>query len=63
MRVLIVSVIVVGVFVAHAVRAQNQTGARNPAADWPTYNRDLAGTRYSRLTQINTKNVTTLVQA
>ena len=63
MRVWIVSVIVVGVFVAHAVRAQNQTSARNPAADWPTYNRDLAGTRYSPLTQINTNNVSTLVQA
>jgi quinoprotein glucose dehydrogenase len=29
----------------------------NSAADWPTYNRDLAGTRYSPLTQITTKNV------
>ena len=29
--------------------------------DWPTYNRDLAGTRYSPLTQINTTNVSTLV--
>ena len=32
-------------------------------ADWPTYNRDLAGTRYSPLTQINTTNVATLTQA
>ena len=31
--------------------------ARNPGDDWPTYNRDLAGTRYSPLTQINTQNV------
>jgi glucose dehydrogenase len=29
-------------------------------ADWPSYNRDLAGTRYSPLTQINTKNVAQL---
>src|ERR1700752_3129923 len=36
---------------------------RNPDGDWPTYNRDLAGTRYSRLTQINTTNVATLVPA
>ena len=46
------------------------TQARPPDArgasgggDWPTYNRDLAGTRYSPLTQINTTNVSTLVQA
>ena len=34
-----------------------QTPERSPAADWPTYNRDLAGTRYSPLDQINTGNV------
>ena len=33
---------------------------RNPAADWPMYNRDLAGTRYSPLKQITPKNVATL---
>ena len=32
------------------------------AGDWPMYNRDLAGTRYSPLTQINTANVTKLEQ-
>jgi glucose dehydrogenase len=32
-------------------------------ADWPMYNRDLAGTRYSPLTQINTTNVSKLVKA
>src|SRR5690242_18981889 len=31
--------------------------------DWPMYNHDLAGTRYSPLTQINTKNVANLKQA
>ena len=31
--------------------------------DWPMYNRDLAGTRYSPLTQINTTNVTKLTRA
>jgi len=40
--------------------AQNRTSA---AADWPMYNRDLAGTRYSTLTQINTTNVANLKQA
>jgi quinoprotein glucose dehydrogenase len=37
--------------------------AKTPAADWPTYNRDLAATRFSPLTQINTGNVTRLAQA
>src|SRR5579859_2526694 len=32
-------------------------------ADWPMYNRDLAGTRYSPLAQINTANVTKLTQS
>ena len=36
---------------------------RSAAADWPTYNRDLAGTRYSPLTQINTRNVDLLREA
>lgn len=39
-----------------ALQAQN-------AADWPMYNRDPAGTRYSSLTQINTKNVANLKPA
>src|SRR5437762_5487770 len=30
--------------------------------DWPMYNRDLAGTRYSPLTQINAVNVSKLTQ-
>ena len=37
-----------------------QEPVRSAAADWPTYNRDLAGTRYSPLDQINTRNVTEL---
>ena len=32
-----------------------QEPVRSAAADWPTYNRDLAGTRYSPLDQINTR--------
>jgi glucose dehydrogenase len=32
------------------------------AGDWPMYNRDLAGTRYSPLAQINTGNVAKLTQ-
>ena len=30
------------------------------SGDWPTYNHDLGGTRYSPLTQINTSNVAKL---
>ena len=51
--------VIVAGLVVHLVSAQQ----RNPDADWPTYNRDLAGTRYSPLTQINTKNVATLAPA
>src|SRR5205823_12358734 len=32
-------------------------------ADWPMYNRDPAATRYSPLTQINTKNAAKLTKA
>jgi glucose dehydrogenase len=45
---------------APALLAQAKTGS---AADWPMYNRDLAGTRYSPLTQINRNNVSKLVEA
>jgi len=31
--------------------------------DWPSYGRDPGARRYSPLTQINTSNVSTLVQA
>jgi quinoprotein glucose dehydrogenase len=41
--------------VAPATKAQT-------ASDWPMYNRDLAGTRYSPLAQINTGNVAKLTQ-
>src|SRR5678815_2626905 len=41
--------------------AQKPAG-RSPDADWPMFNRDLAGTRFSPLTQINTTNVTKLTQ-
>jgi quinoprotein glucose dehydrogenase len=37
--------------------------AQTPAADWPMYNRDLAGTRYSPLAQINAGNVSKVTRA
>src|SRR6185436_14038173 len=57
--------IAAGVFLlllAIGVSAQ-KTNGRSPDADWPMFNRDLAGTRFSPLTQINTANVTNLTQA
>src|SRR5579872_7351480 len=36
---------------------------KDAGADWPTYNRDLGGSRYSPLTQITAKNVANLKQA
>ena len=41
-----------------------QSTQRGPApGDWPLYSRNLAGTRYSPLTEINTGNVATLAPA
>src|SRR6185369_12288743 len=36
---------------------------RNTATEWPTYNHDLAATRFSALSQINPSNVARLQQA
>src|SRR5262245_62747625 len=46
-----------------ALAAAAQAPQRNPAADWPMYNRDLAGTRFSPLNQVNTRNVGRLTRA
>jgi quinoprotein glucose dehydrogenase len=48
---------------AHLAAQQPGTGRAFTDGDWPRYAGDLAGTKYSKLTQINTKNVSTLVQA
>ena len=49
------------VIASASVQAQGtQEPQRSADADWPTYNRDLAGTRYSPLTQIDTRNVSSL---
>src|ERR1700733_724644 len=37
--------------------------AKAASGDWPSYNHDMAGTRYSALTQINAKNAATLKSA
>ena len=53
---------VVAALVAAALASAPAVGqeAGRSAADWPTYNRDLAGTRYSPLDQIDTGNVASL---
>ncbi len=43
--------------------AINPGNEASTAADWPNYNRDLAGTRFSPLTQINRDNVAELREA
>ena len=40
-----------------------QSGRAQTSSDWPSYNRDLAATRYSALKQINRSNVSKLAQA
>src|SRR5262245_8253389 len=42
--------------------ATQQQPAVPASADWPMYRHDLAGTGYSPLTQINTRNVSNLSQ-
>src|SRR6185503_14645145 len=39
-----------------------QRSTEQIGGDWPMYRHDLAGTGYSPLTQINTRNVTTLAR-
>src|SRR5262245_1562265 len=46
-----------------AIQAQLPTNPQNTAGEWPMYNRDLAGTRFSPLTQINTRNVGRLTRS
>jgi glucose dehydrogenase len=48
-------------FAASILSAQTKT--KDNPNDWPMYTRDLAGTRYSPLKQINTSNVSKLGQA
>ena len=49
-------------FFTASSNAQQRPAARNDA-DWPMYRHDLAGTGYSRLTQITSANVARLTQA
>ena len=50
--------------VALTVAVAGAIAQKTPVSgDWPMYNYDLAGTRYSPLTQITTRNVGALVQS
>ena len=52
------------VLIAITVVVSAQSTQRGPAAgDWPLYSRNLAGTRYSPLNEINTGNVANLAPA
>src|SRR5437868_5521317 len=46
-----------------ALAPSAQQPSKTPDADWPMYARDLAGTKYSPLTQINADNVSKLTVA
>src|SRR5215471_13318260 len=60
----IVLIVAVALLVLPAIRSTAQKSpGRSPDADWPMFNRDYAGTRFSPLTQINTTNVTKLTTA
>jgi quinoprotein glucose dehydrogenase len=48
---------------ASAANAQSGNTAAPPAADWPRYARDLGGTRFSPLDQVNRANVAQLQDA
>src|SRR3989449_8739120 len=63
MRIRYLTMLGLAALVLPVLYAQNSKTKSNPDADWPMYNHDLAGTRYSPLTQINAKNVTNLTQA
>ena len=62
MRINRLSTVLAVVALAVTASAQ-QRKAATPAEEWPTYNHDLAGTRFSPLTEINALNVSRLTQA
>ena len=59
----LIVIFAVAVAVFPAIQAQVQTSQKNAASEWPMYNRDLGGTRFSPLTQINTRNVGRMTRA
>jgi len=62
MKKTFVFVAAISVCAVAGVIAQKKAAA-TPAQEWQTYNHDLAGTRFSPLTEINTGNVAKLAPA
>jgi quinoprotein glucose dehydrogenase len=65
MRCLILIVVTTGIIapVIHGQTRHQMAKARRPnGADWPMFNRDLGGTRYSPLAEINVRNVSKLAE-
>src|SRR6516162_7265600 len=54
------SMMATGLFAQSPAPATRVRPAKDNPADWPMYTRDLAGTRFSPLAEINTKNVSRL---
>lgn len=52
--------LMLGALFAQQPAGKSKQTKRPAGADWPMFNRDLAGTRYSPLTQVDTSNVTQL---
>jgi glucose dehydrogenase len=59
----VVSISVCALAAPHFVIKAQQKKSATPAQEWHTYNHDLAGTRFSPLTEINTGNVAKLAPA
>src|SRR5262245_32322357 len=62
-RVVFLSAVGALLLLLAVVGTAQKSNSRSADADWPMFNRDLAGTRFSPLTQINTANVTKLTEA
>ena len=67
-RVFLLGTVTVLLLLALLVPTVGQNAARPPTprfkdGDWPRYTGDFAGTRYSKLKQINTNNVARLASA
>src|SRR5579871_4381522 len=58
-----ISYVTVLLTAALAVASAQTKAKSDSAADWPMFNRDLAGTRFSPLKQINARNVGKLKEA
>ena len=63
MRSLWIRLIAASALLPAAVAQQSNSKPGSAAGDWPLYGGNLAGTKYSSLAQINTRNVAQLAPA